>query len=392
MSRSRETQLTRGHPDQISGTVAPGFETVRDAFASNFEKRGEVGAAFAAYVDGELVVDLWGGWSDAGQRRRWNRNSLQLIFSGTKALAATAILVMLDRGVLGLGDPVVRYWPEFGAHEKEAITVAHVLSHSAGLPFIEEQVRAEDLCDGRGMARRVAAQRALWPAGSRVAYHALTYGWILGELIWRVSGVSIGDLFEQAVARPLELEAWIGLPAAEEERVTTISMHPGFEAAMQRGMEHAGFRRVYDNPPRFLDPGVWNRSAYHAAEIPGVNGIATARSMARLFGCLACGGRLGDTRLVRDAAVTEGIGEISRGTDPLTGEWLAYAAGFMLQTPYAFLGPTAEGFGHGGAGGSIHGAWRSKRTGFSYVMNEMREEIGDDRSRVLIAALYAAVA
>lgn len=369
-----------------------GFESVSEAFRANFDLRGELGAAFAAYVDGQLVVDLWGGWMNEARDRRWSRDSLQLIFSGTKGLVAIVMLVLIDRGLLGLDDPVSRYWPEFAARGKGAITIADVLSHRAGLPVIEAAVQPDDMLDDIAMAERVASQAPLWSRGDHVSYHALTYGWIAGEIVRRVTGVSIGRFFASEIAEALGLETWIGLPRALEPRVSTISLHDSHREAMRANMANEGFAMLYDNPPRYREPLVWNEAAYHEVEIPAANGITTACSMARLYGCLACGGRLGEVELVREASVAASTTELARGKDPLTGEWLAYAAGFMLQSPYVFLGPPADGFGHGGAGGSIHGAWRSKRTGFSYVMNQMRDEVTDDRSRVLLSSLYYAVA
>jgi CubicO group peptidase (beta-lactamase class C family) len=385
-------RLEENEVNVVDGHVAPGFECVRHAFAANFAKRQEVGAAFAACVDGELVVDLWGGWLNERRDQDWSRDSLQFVFSGTKGLVATVVLLLIDRGLLSLDDRVSRYWPEFAANGKTHVTIAEVLSHRAGIPAIEAPVRPDDMLDDVTMAGLVASQAPLWPPGDRVAYHALTYGWIAGELVRRVTGASIGQFFASEIAEPLRLETWIGLPASLESRVSTISLHDSFRRARRFAEEREGFTKIRGNPIPYIEPLVWNLPAFHQAEIPAVNGITTARSMARLYGCLACGGRLGAVALARKDSVAGCIEEQSRGTDQLTGEWLAFAAGFMLQTPYAFLGPTAEGFGHGGAGGSIHGGWPSKRTGFSYVMNQMRDEVTDDRSRVLLASLYTAIA
>lgn len=197
----------------------------KGAFIANFEVRDELGAAFAAVVDGELVVDLWGGWIDDKHERAWAGDTLQLIFSGTKGLVATAVMVLLDRGLLRLDDRVVRYWPEFAPGGKGEITAGQAVSHQAGLLAIDVPLTPEDLLDDVAMAARVARQPPLWPAGEHISYHALTYGWIAGELIRRITGVSVGEFFASEIAGALQLEAWIGLPAALEERVSTISVN-----------------------------------------------------------------------------------------------------------------------------------------------------------------------
>ncbi len=340
----------------VHGYAAPGFEVVRDAFAANFDRRGEVGAAFAAYVDGEPVVDLWAGVADAATGAPWERDTLQLIFSGTKGVVATALLLLVERGQLALEEPVATYWPEFAQSGKQAITVGDVLSHQAGLPWLDADVTGEALLDDEALAALLARQAPLWPGDRRVSYHPLTYGWLCGELVRRVADTTVG-----ALAEPLGAEIWIGLPSEQEPRVSTLCVRDDFRALGETLSATPGARR-YGNPPIFEEPLLWNLPAVHAAEVPGANGIATARGMAALYGCLAGGGTL------------------------------AFGAGFELQTERSPFGPALDGYGHGGAGGSMHGAWPKHRVGFSYAMNQMRDDSDDDRSRTLLAALYTAVA
>jgi len=377
--------------ETIHGHVAPGYEVVQDAFAANFAVHDELGAAFAAYVDGAPVVDLWGGTAVASDGRAWTRETLQLIFSGTKGLVASAILLLVDRGLLELDAPVARYWPEFGAAGKSRITVGDALSHQAGLPSIAEPVTYDDVLDDRAMAERLARQAPLWPGQQRVAYHSLTYGWLAGEIVRRVAGVSVGRLFADEIARPLELDAWIGLPEREEPRVSTIELHASFRSFWDEAMRSEELARISGNPFLFAEPLFWNRPAAHRAEIPGAGGIASARAVAALYGCLACGGELAGTRLLSRQAIAAGVAERVRGVDPFRDERLAFGSGFQLQTRDALLGPVLDAFGHGGAGGSMHGAWPGKRTGFSYTMNQMRDETTDERARLLLASLYTAV-
>jgi CubicO group peptidase (beta-lactamase class C family) len=374
----------------VSGFAAPGFEIVQDAFAANFTSRGEVGAAFAACVDGEPVVDLWGGVADQDTQAPWEKDTLSIIFSGTKGVVALAMLILVDGGKISLEEPVATYWPQFAAAGKEQITVGDVMSHQAGLPYVEAQLTLEALLEPQAIAELLAKQGPAWPGERRVSYHALTYGWLCGELVRRVTGSTVGELVRKEIAAPLGADIWIGLPAEHEPRVSTLCMHEQFAASKTFAYTGPGSPR-YTNPPLFDEPLPWNEARMHAAEIPGGGGITNARSMARMYGCLARGGSLGEVRLLGAETIALGARERSRGRDALAAESLAFAAGFELQTERSPLGPAVVAYGHTGAGGSVHGAWPSHRVGFSYVMNQMREEYDDDRSRSLLAALYAAV-
>jgi CubicO group peptidase (beta-lactamase class C family) len=374
----------------VSGFAAPGFEIVKDAFAANFSSRGEVGAAFAAYVDGEPVVDLWGGIADQSTQAPWEQDTLCIIYSGTKGVTALAMLMLVDRGKISLEEPVATYWPEFGAAGKEEVTVGDVMSHQAGLPYVEAQLAPESMLDPQGIAELLAKQAPAWPGERRVTYHALTYGWLAGEIVRRVAGETVGEFVRKEIALPLGAEIWIGLPAEHESRVARLCMHENFASALDLCYMGPGAPR-FVNPPIFDEPLPWNEARIHATEIPGANGITNARSMAAMYGCLARGGSLGEVKLLDAKTIELGRRERSRGRDALAPESLAFGVGFELQTDQVPLGPAHAGFGHSGAGGSCHGAWPSHRVGFSYVMNQMREELDDDRSRSLLAALYAAV-
>ncbi|WP_131769815.1 serine hydrolase domain-containing protein [Candidatus Protofrankia californiensis] len=388
---------TGPHAEVVAGFVAPGFEPIAEEFDRNFALRGEAGAAFSAYVDGELIVDLWGGVADAEAGRRWRKDTLQLVFSGTKGLVATCLLVLLDRGELCLDAPVCEYWPEFAANGKETISVAELASHRARLPGIRSPLAAADLVDDRRLAALLAEQPPETDQRAARMYHPLTYGWLCGELVRQVSGRSVGRFFAKEIAAPLQLEVWIGLPNAMEPRVSMLSYGPGWGANPAYGPGSAGGDQlqamVWANPPIFPpDEPLWNRRALHAAEIPGVNGIGTARSMARLYGCLARGGELEGARLASSEAIDLARTELARFREPFVGEPIAYGVGFQLQTEARVFGPPAEAFGHTGAGGSVHAAWPEERVGLSYVMNQMRDDpAGDPRSQALLDVLYEAV-
>ena len=381
------------------GSVAPGFERVAAEFERNFSERGEVGAAFAAVLDGEPIVDLWGGYAEPGRpNRQWRQDTLQLIFSGTKGLVATCLLMLVDRGRLALEDPVCAHWPEFAANGKHALTVADVVSHRSRLPAIREPICESDLTDDVRLAQLLAAQAPELDPRAQFVYHGLTYGWLCGELVRRVDGRSVGRFFADEVAAPLGLELWIGLPEPCEERVSTLVYAADWDADpgyTEDELANDSLLAAFETNPPVLTAGrmPWNTRAFHAAEIPAVNGIGTARSIARLYGCLARGGELGGVRLMRPETVRLGRRELSRFRDPFQGIPFVFGSGFELQTELSELGPPETAFGHGGAGGSIHAAWPDQRLGVSYAMNELRRAtpVGDPRSHSLLRVLFDAV-
>ncbi len=380
----------------VHGSVAPGFEPVAEVFEQNFRERGELGAAFAAYRDGELVVDLWGGRAEPGvDGRPWERDTLQLIFSGTKALVATCVLLLIERGRLALEDPVCAHWPAFAANGKQAVTVAELMSHRARMPGVAAPLKEDDLTDGPRLAELLAAQAQETDPRAAAMYHPLTYGWLAGELVRQVDGRSVGRFFAEEIAAPLGLDLWIGLPQELEPRVTTLVTDATWGMLLDaESLERDELlRRVWRNPPIFGDAELpWNRPAFHAAEIPGANAIGTARSVARLYGCLARGGELDGVRLLAPETLELGRRELSRFVDAGTDEQQAFGVGYELQIERMVLGPVPEAFGHTGAGGSIHAAWPEQRVGLSYVMNLMRDDpAGDPRSAELLSALAAAV-
>jgi CubicO group peptidase (beta-lactamase class C family) len=379
---------------EIGVFVAPGFEGVADVFERNLAERDELGAAFSAVRDGETVVDLHGGLADRESGRPWTDDTLQLIFSGTKGLVAVCVLLLPERGRLELDTPVARYWPEFG---KESVRVRDVVSHTARLPGIDTEVGFDAYPDFARMAGILAAQAQSDDPRASSCYHALTYGWLCGELVRRADGGSVGRFFADEVARPLGLELWIGLPEEQEARVSTLELHEGWPTKPRLTAERLAEDRltwsIWGNPPTFGREGFpWNRRDYHSAEIPGANAIGTARSVARLYACLANGGELDGVRLLTEDTVRLGRTELSRGWEQVMDVPVAFGVGFQLQTEEHPLGPPADGFGHGGAGGSMHGAWPDLGVGFSYAMNMMRDdEDQDGRAQALLRALHEAV-
>jgi CubicO group peptidase (beta-lactamase class C family) len=336
------------------------------------------------YHDGREVVDLWGGVADARDGTPWREDTLQLIFSGTKGLVAACVLVLVDRGALALAAPVSRYWPEFGAAGKGAVTVGEVVSHMAALPGLRSGFAVEDLLVGERMTDLAAREAPFWQPGTQVAYHALTYGWLCDELIRRVDGRSVGRFFADEVAAPLGLELWIGLPEELQPRVARLTQSPDYGITYLGDEPEPLLEAVYGD---LLTRFPWNEVAFHTAEIPAANAIGSARSIARLYGCLAQGGELDGVRLLSEDTVRLGRTELARGACAVTRRPYAFGAGFELQTELGTFGPPPAAFGHTGSGGSSHGAWPVEHVGFSYAMNVLQPEARDFRARRLLAAL-----
>jgi CubicO group peptidase (beta-lactamase class C family) len=368
-----------------NGYAAPGFRPVAEEFSRNFTMRGDLGASFAVVRDGEPVVDLWGGVADRATARPWAADTLQILFSGTKGLVAACVLLLMERGQLTLESPVARYWPEFAAAGKSGVLVRDIVSHAVGLPGLDVPVTWREATDPRRMAALLARQpRSADPRATRT-YHAVTFGWLCGEVVRRVDGRGIGQFFAEEIARPLDLELWIGLPAELEPRMSTVELAPAWASATDARLALDPLRRAVGNPPRYQPESFpWNEPAWHAAEVPSSNGIGTARSVARFYA------RLG--QLLSPATLRLGTTVLSRRYDPLLERPTAFGVGFQLQTDALTLGPVPDAFGHGGAGGSVHGRWPRQRLGFSYAMNLLRDDPGDTRAASLLTALHGCVA
>ncbi|HYY45598.1 MAG TPA: serine hydrolase domain-containing protein [Candidatus Angelobacter sp.] len=378
----------------IGGEVAAGFEPVREAFAAEIDRDRGAGAAFAAVVDGTAVVDLWGGSMRPEPPTPWREDTVQLVFSGTKGLVATCILLLLERGKLNLDRPVSAYWPEFEQAGKGNVLVRHLVSHQAGLPAVDPPPTPYEALDPIAMAERLAQQPALWPAGTSITYHALTFGWLCDGLIRHVDGRSPGRFFADEVAGPLSLDAWIGLPASVEARVARMQRAPDYQVNYGEvsDSERLLLDRIYAGGGFIGERFVVNDPEFLAAEIAGANGVASARSMARLYGCLARGGEIDGIRLLSPETVRFAYAPIAAGLDRLTRKPAAFSTGFEIQSETQWYGPAVQAFGHSGAGGSVHGAWPHLRTGFSYAMNLMRRDDRDGRAQRILTALHGVIA
>ncbi len=372
----------------VAGHVTPPFGPVADALTDVIDADGP-GAALCVVVDGDVVLDVWTGRrTPAGDP--WSRDTPAVVFSGTKGVVATAVLGLIERGVLDLSWPVCRLWPEFAAGGKSRIMIRDVLGHTAGLPGATAPLTTY-LGDHARIAAALAQQEPITPVG-QPTYHALTFGWLVDEIVRRSDGRSVAALVDDEVARPLGLDLWIGTPADVSDRVAHLQRAPDFQLAALAGNAEPDprLRLVYGNPP--LTDLDFNSPALLRAEIPAGNGVSTARSMARLYGCLARGGEIDGCRLLEQATIATATAELSAGPDVLSGRPLRFGAGFELAGTPSVLGPARDAFGHTGSGGSSHGAWPALRTGFSLVVSELRSEVADDRARLVLDALHVVVA
>jgi CubicO group peptidase (beta-lactamase class C family) len=385
---------------EISGWTAPGFKRVRDAFAANFDKGLEVGAAFAAYHRGEKVADLWGGLADPATGRPWDERTLVLVFSTTKGVTAVCANKLASEGALDVDAPVAKYWPEFAAAGKAEITVASVLSHQAGLAWIDGEMSLDDALAWDPVVDALARQAPHWKPGARHGYHGTTYGWLVGELVRLVSGKSVGSYFRSEIAEPLGLDFWIGLPAQEESRVAAllggltdpaVAEDPQVRELMAQfmGPETTLGRALFAPDGALAGPYVWSSRALHAAEVPAVNGIGDARSLARMYA--ACIGTVDGVRLLSEAQMARAATRLTTGPDTVLMD-MDQQFGLGFTVPSELMPVPAGSFGHFGAGGSCGWADPSAGLAFGYVMNRMEMNItGDRRSFELTDACYAAV-
>jgi CubicO group peptidase (beta-lactamase class C family) len=344
-------------------------------------------------------VDLWGGYMDAARTRPWERDTIVNVWSTTKGIVATCAHRLVDRGLLELDAPVAKYWPEFAQAGKEDIPVRFLLSHQAGLPAIREPLPMGSAFKWDVMTDALAKEEPWWEPGAKHGYHAFTWGWLVGEVMRRVTGRSVGAYFREEIAAPLGLDFHIGLGPEHDSRVAEVISpdppQPGetnFVMEMLQDPQSMAFK-VLANLPDLFAPGVVNTREWRAAEIPAANGHSNARAVARLYGSLARGGEVDGVRILSRDAIESAMVEQASGVDEVLGLNLRTGLGFFLTSPDARLGPNPRAFGHSGAGGSLGFADPDAKVGFGYAMNGMIQEntLTDPRWAPLIDAVYAAL-
>ncbi len=393
---------------EIRGFVAQGFEPLREEFEANFDSRGEVGASLCLYVEGEPVVDLTGGVTASGAP--YGDDTLQLVFSATKGATAICAHVLAQQGRLDFDRPVVDYWPEFAVAGKGDVPVSWLLCHRSGLVDTSANLSFEEALDWDRVTQALAESTPAWEPGTQHGYHAVTYGWLVGEIIRRVSGQSIGEFFAENVAGPLGLDFWIGLPDEQHHRVSDLipfGLPEGLFPAESSGSEGAGAGSGDDAPGGFvamldklLGPGnlagkalsapggafrdqdIWNDPKVWSAMVPAANGITNASSLARMYA--ACIGPVDGIRLLDQATLANAIEPRTSGPDSVLMFPIPFGLGFMRNSDFSpFTGDGA--FGHYGAGGAVGFADPDRGLAFGYAMNQMQLGLaGDPRTNALI--------
>jgi CubicO group peptidase (beta-lactamase class C family) len=383
-----------------NGTVAAGFETVRAAFEQSFEGKADMGAALAIRVDGVQVVDLWGGVSDERTRAPWSADTTSVAFSCTKGLVSILAARLVQEGSLDYFAPVAQYWPEFAAAGKERVLVKDLLAHRSGLSAPREPISSERVVDWHSVVDQLAAQEPLWQPDTGYAYHAITHGWLIGEVIRRITGLSVGQYFAQAITGPLGAEAWIGLPAGEHGRVAHMKAGPTLvqlidqQAAARTPGEVDWSERAMTlggafEPALVGEGSGFNDPRIQSAEIPAAGGIGTARALAAIWSATFV--QTDGVRLLDDDTIALATVPQSEGAPvwDVPGPWPRWGMGFQLDSePRRYV--TASGFGHDGAGGQAAFADPAVGVGFAFLTNQM-EAIDDHRATRIIDALRSIV-
>lgn len=371
----------------MDGFGDDGFGPVADAFAANFGTAGEVGAAVAVYLDGRAVVDLWAGAADRSSGRAWDRSTVVGVFSCSKGVMATLVNLLIQDRRLDPDQPVARYWPEFAAAGKQAITVRQLVSHQAGLAAIDGAFTLEEALSWDPVVDALASAAPQWEPGTRHGYHMRSFGWLTGELVRRVTGLAPAEAVAAMVVRPLGLDLWLGMPVADQGRCATlIPPEPtGIDLAELLGPDSLTARVVTGPSGLFHYDEMWNSARIRSAVIPSSGMITDARSLARLYA--ACTGPVGEVRLLEAGTAAAAATPQAQGPDAILAVETAFGLGYMVGP--ALPSPCPPGsFGHGGAGGSLAFADPAAQVGFGYVMNRMRLDPDDPRAAGLVSALY----
>lgn len=367
----------------ISGHVAPGFEAVREAFAENFENDQELGAGFAAYLDGDLIVDLEAGFTDRKKTNPWTPDTLVPVYSVSKGIAALIVAMLVDQGKLKYDTALAHYWPAFGAHGKNQVTVGEALSHQAGVPGFATPINPDLWLDPPALAARLAEEPPLWTPGTGSGYHPTTWGYIAGELVYRVTGRTLGTILREDICVPLGIDFHIGLPAEEHERCAELKR----PTAMPDLGEITEEARV-----AFLTKWASSRAGgagWREVEIPSANGHGTASGVARLYSAYASGGTIDDLTLFGPETYKALSKHRASGRDRVLPFEMEFGAGIMGNNNLAF-GPNPNTLGHSGWGGSAAFGDPDRDLAAAYVMNRQSNILlGDPRSKHLFASLYA---
>ena len=373
----------------VQGHTQERFAAAREAFAANFASDADIGASFCATLEGETVVDLWGGFADPARTRPWERDTIVNVYSTTKTMTFLTALMLADRGDLDFDAPVARYWPEFAANGKADVKVSHLMAHSAGLSGWVERVTTEDLYDWDKVTALLAAQAPLWQPGSAPGYHAITQGYLVGEVVRRITGKSIGTVFREEIAAPLGADFHIGLPASEDGRVAELLPPPPGQGAGE-GRQTDIQKITFNNP--VIDVSATRTRGWRGAEIPAAGGTGNARSVAEIHVILANGGVAKGKRFLSEAGCRKALELQIEGKDLMLGTQARFGMGFGLGGGAVPLPNPQDSLYWGGYGGSLVIIDMKARTTFGYAMNKMAgTTTGDMRALGLAMAMWGAL-
>ncbi len=372
----------------VQGLTQDRYVAARAQFEENLAKGEDIGASFCATVEGEVVVDLWGGYADPARTRAWERDTIVNVYSTTKTMCALTALLVADRGELDFDAPVAKYWPEFAANGKADVKVSHLMSHSAGLSGWKEKISTEDLYDWEKATSLLAAQAPFWEAGTAPGYHALTQGYLVGEVVRRITGKSLGAVFREEIAEPLGADFWIGLPASEDGRVAEL-IPPPVGVGDQPGQSEL-MKNMSLNPG--IDISATKTRGWRGAEIPAAGGTGNARSVAQVHVILANGGVAQGKRFMSEAGCRKALELQVEGQDLILGAPSRFGLGFGLGGGMMPLPNPGSSMYWGGYGGSLILIDMEARTTFAYVMNKMQPTTqGDMRGLGLAMAMWTAM-
>ncbi|HKI74951.1 MAG TPA: serine hydrolase domain-containing protein [Pseudomonadales bacterium] len=383
---------------KIGGGCAEGFGAVADAFARNFSTEGEIGAACAVYHQGRQVVDLWGGVADTQSDKPWRQDTLCGFYSTGKPIAALGLLRCVDVGLIALDDVVASVWPEFAANGKAAVTFRHLLTHQAGLPAIARRMPEGAMFDWSLIVNELAAQAPWFVPGSRHVYHTNTFGYLVGEPLRRLTGLTPNQYVQREIAGAIGEQLYFGVPEDALERCATLYWENGGGAPdpaildMEMTEEQRMLRFATMNPTGFSSMGVMNTRQWRQAEVPSTNGHGTARAVARIYSALAAGGEDREIRLLSNAMLGEATRIQSSGYCPNLDREVDFGLALQLTRPERPFGPNPGAYGHFGTGGSVGFADPVTGIGFGYVMNQIKPRWQSPRNRNLIQAVYASLA
>lgn len=369
----------------VQGSVHDRYAATRGLFEEMLANGADVGASFCVTVEGETVIDLWGGFADKAKSRLWERDTIINVYSTTKTMTALTALLVADRGELDFDAPVAKYWPEFAANGKAGVKVSHLMSHAAGLSGWRQKMAKEDLYDWEKCVDLLAAQAPFWEPGTAPGYHAVTQGYLVGEVIRRITGKSLGTVFREEIAEPLGADFHIGLPASEDARVADLIPPP--PGPLVAGGDEIS--KSISNPP--IDVSETRKREWRGAEIPAAGGTGNARSVASVHRILANGGVADGKRFLSEAGCRKALELQIAGKDLVLGSEQRYGMGFGLSGGLFQL-PSPNSIYWGGYGGSLILIDMDAKTTIAYVMNRMEPTTeGDTRAFGLAMTVWQAL-